>query len=257
MIQNLDVFESDAIIIDLEDSVQMNDKDAARRLVYEFLYKYKFNNLDIYIRLNDIHTPYFFEDIKVLDELDIKGYVIPKAVPEDIKTVTKYTKKSLIAIVESPMAVLRMEDICKINQVEGLLLGGEDLTKEIGVERTIKAEEIKYARQHMVIVCSAYQKLSIDTPWTDKDNMIGLKEDTLFVKGLGFTSKSSIHPNHVDVINQVFTPSEKEVLNALRIVKKAETETKGAFSLDGKMVDVPVIERAKKVILKAKKYNIL
>ncbi len=257
MIQNLDVFESDAIIIDLEDSVTSYDKDAARVLVSNFLKQYQFNNLDIYVRLNDPDSDYFLEDIKELNNKSIKGYVIPKANPSMIKRVTTLTKKDLIPIIESPMAVLRMEEIASIKGVTGLLLGGEDLTKELGVKRTFKADEIFYSRSKMVLIANAYNILSIDTPWTDKDNLEDLKTDATFAKNIGFTSKSSIHPNHVDVINEVFTPSKEEIEEASRIVLKASQTNKGAFSLDGKMIDLPVIERANKIIEKAKKYNLL
>lgn len=257
MIQNLDVFESDAIIIDLEDSVTIFDKDAARVLVYNFLQEYNFENCDIYIRLNDKESPYFQEDIKLLNKLNIKGYVIPKALPDTLKEITNLTKKSLIPIIESPMAVLRMEEIAQIKGVTGLLLGGEDLTKELGIKRTFKADEIFYSRSKMVLIANAYNLLSIDTPWTDKDNLEDLKTDTIYARDLGFTSKSSIHPNHVDIINDVFTPSKEDIDEANRIVIKAANTNKGAFSLDGKMIDLPVIERAKKIIEKAKKYNLL
>ena len=257
MIQNLDVFESDAVIIDLEDSVTTYDKDAARVLVANFLQEYHFEHIDIFVRLNDLYSPYFKEDIALLDDLDIKGYVIPKALPDMIKEISSMTTKVLIPIIESPMAVLRMEEIATIKGVYGLLLGGEDLTKDLGVERTIKADEIFYARSKMALISSAYHLLSIDTPWTDKDNLDGLKTDTIYAKGLGFTSKSSIHPNHVDIINEVFTPSQTEINEAQRIVIKASQSKKGAFSLDGKMIDLPVIERAKKTLEKAKKYNLL
>jgi citrate lyase subunit beta/citryl-CoA lyase len=257
MIQNLDVFESDSIIIDLEDSVTTYDKDAARVLVSNFLQEYHFDTVDIFVRLNDLYSPYFKDDIALLDDLDIKGYVIPKAVPEMIKEIASMTTKELIPIIESPMAVLRMEEIATIKGVTGLLLGGEDLTKDLGVKRTFKADEIFYARSKMAMISSAYNILSIDTPWTDKDNLEGLKADTEYAKGLGFTSKSSIHPNHVDVINDIFTPSKFEINEAQRIVIKAAQSKKGAFSLDGKMIDLPVIERAKKIIEKAKKYNLL
>lgn len=256
-IQNLDVFESDTIIIDLEDSVTTYDKDAARELVYNFLKQYQFTDIDIYIRINDLYSPYFKEDIARLDALDFKGYVIPKALPSMIQEISAITSKELIPIIESPMAVLRMEEIATIKGVTGLLLGGEDLTKDLGVERTVKADEIFYARSKMALISSAYNILSIDTPWTDKDDLEGLKADTAYAKGLGFTSKSSIHPNHVDVINSVFTPSTKEINEAQRIVIKASQSKKGSFSLDGKMIDLPVIERAKKTLEKAKKYNLL
>ena len=86
--------------------------------------------------------------------------------------------------------------------------------------------------------------------------MEGLLVDSENALNLGFTSKSSIHPNQVDIINTVFAPSLDEITEARRIIKKSEETNKGAFSLDGKMIDMPIIEKAKKVLEKAKKYNL-
>ena len=257
MLQNLDVFESDAVIIDFEDSVVDFDKDAARILVNNFLHKYPFTDTEIFIRINDALSPNFLKDVEATKDLPIKGYVLPKALPTHIKQLQDLTNKKIIPIIESPMGVLRMEEIASQDNIEGLLLGAEDLTKELNIRRTLEATEILYTRSKLVLICSAYNINSIDTPWVDKDNLDGLLEDTLNAKNLGFTSKSSIHPNHVDVINTAFTPNELEILEAKRIVKKASETNRGAFSLDGKMVDLPIIEKAKKTLEKAKKYNLL
>lgn len=257
MLQNLDVFESDAVIIDLEDSVMLEDKDAARILVNTFLTKYNDLGVDIYIRINSDDTPHFAQDIKLVDKLPIKGYVLPKAHPQALKQIESLTKKDIIPIIESPKAVLQMEEIASFKQVTGLLLGAEDLTKELGVNRTLQGTEILYTRSKLALVCNAYSIESIDTPFTGKDDLEDLMFDSNNAKNLGITSKSAIHPNHVDTINTVFAPSEDEIDLALRIIKKSEIEKKGAFSLDGKMVDLPIIEKAKKTIQKAKKYNLL
>ena len=257
MLQNLDVFEADTVIIDFEDSVVSFDKDAARILVANFLHKYDFTTTEIYIRINDANSEFFLEDVKSTNNLPITGYVLPKAMPSHILELHKLTAKKIIPIIETPMAVLRMEDIAILDNVSGLLLGAEDLTKELGVRRTLDATEILFTRSKLVLVCNAYNIDSIDTPWVDKDNIEGLTEDTLNAKNLGFTSKSAIHPNHVDTINTAFTPNEKEILQAKRIIKKASKSKKGAFSLDGKMVDLPIIQKAKKTLEKAKKYNLL
>jgi len=257
MIQNLDVFESDAIIIDLEDSVLLNDKDAARILVAQFLKKYKFTNTDIYIRTNDISSLHFEKDIAILDTLSIKGYVLPKAMPKAVLLLESLTSKDIIPIIESPLAFLKVEQIAQFNQVTGLLLGAEDFTKEMGINRSVGGLEIAYMRNHIAIVCHAYQLMAIDTPYTGKDVDDDLYLDANNAKVLGFTGKTIIHPNHVDVINEVFAPNQEEIIQSLRILKKAEQEGKGAFSLDGKMVDLPIIEKAKKVLEKAKRYKLL
>ncbi len=257
MLQNLDVFESDAIIIDFEDSVLTYDKDAARILVKEFLTKFNFKEIEIFIRINDSESPFFKEDVLLTNDLNITGYVLPKALPSSIDQLLKITDKQIIPIIESPMAVLRLEEIARKDQIKGLLLGAEDLTKELNINRTLEGTEILFTRSKIVLTCNAYKIESIDTPYTSKDDEQGIYKDSLNASNLGFTSKSCIHPNHVDVINEVFSPSQEDIKQSLRIIKKAETNTKGAFSLDGKMVDAPIIEKAKRVIVQAKKYNLL
>lgn len=256
MIQNLDVFESDVIIIDFEDSVTTYEKDSARTLIKNFLSKYSFDELEVYVRINSADSPYFIDDVNSLYNLDISGFVLPKASVEGIKELNKLTNKPIIPIIESPMALLRVEDIAKEKNVVALILGAEDYTKELGIKRTLEAKEILYARSIIAITAKAYNIGAIDTPYTNKDDEKGLLIDTINAQNLGFTAKASIHPNQVDIINQVFSPSVEEITEAKRIVKKSEETNKGAFSLDGKMIDLPIIEKAKKVLEKAKKYNL-
>ncbi len=257
MLQNLDVFESDAIIIDFEDSVVDYEKDAARILVQNFLSQYEFKNIEIFIRINDALSKNFLKDVQAVDHIDITGYVLPKASPKSIKALYAITRKPIIPIIEDPMAVLHMEEIAQLPNIRGLLLGAEDLTKELHISRTLQGTEILYSRSRMVLVCHAYRIEAIDTPFTAKDQEAQLHEDALLAKNLGFTAKALIHPNHVDTINTVFSPSQAEINQALRIIKKSEEVQKGAFSLDGKMVDLPIIEKAKKTIAIAKKYHLL
>ena len=257
MIQNLDVFESDSVIIDFEDSVISYDKDAARILINNFLSKFKFSTFDIYIRINDSLNPNFLKDVEATIDLDINGYVLPKASIDAIDKLNNLIgEKSIIPIIESPLALLKAEQIAQCKNVSGLLLGAEDYTKELGVSRTLIGTEILYARSHISVVCNAYGIESIDTPYTSKDDEEGLKKDSINAKNLGFTAKSLIHPNQVDIVNDIFSPSSSEILEAKRIIKKSEETNKGAFSLDGKMIDLPIIEKAKKVLDRAKKYNL-
>jgi len=257
MIQNLDVFESDSVIIDFEDSVISYDKDAARILINNFLKKFSFKEFDIYIRINDYLNPNFLKDVEATIDLNINGYVLPKASVEAINELNKLIgNMKIIPIIESPLALLNAEKIAQCKNVCGLLLGAEDYTKELGVNRTLKGTEILYARSYIAVVCNAYGIESIDTPYTNKDDEASLREDTINAKNLGFTAKSLIHPNQVDIVNEVFSPSVSEIFEARRIIKKSKETNKGAFSLDGKMIDLPIIEKAKKVLEKAKKYNL-
>ena len=255
MLQHADVFESDAVIIDLEDSVVIQKKAEARRLVFEYLDKFLPLKMEVYIRINDPSTPYFLEDLALLDPLDVDGYVLPKATKETLDIVTKHTKKPIVAIIESAYSVVTLEEIAKEKQVSALLLGAEDYTTDMNIERTVDGEELLYVRSKLAVTAKAFGKEAIDTPFTAKDEEENLKKDILRAKNLGLHSKSIIHPNHVDLVNQLMMPSPALIDWAKRVLKKKEMTQKGAFSLDGKMVDEPVIKKAEQLIEEIKKYS--
>ncbi len=256
MLQNLDVFDSDVVIIDFEDSVTTFDKDAARLLIQNFLNIYAFSDVKIFIRINSVDSNYFYADVNATADLAIEGYVLPKASVKAVEQLSQVSNKAIIPIIETPLALLRVEKIAQGKNVVALLFGAEDYTKELNIKRTLTGTEILYARSIIALTANAYNLAAIDTPYTAKDDEEGLLIDAKNAKNLGFTAKALIHPNQVEIINQVFAPSLAEIAEAKRIVKKSEETTKGAFSLDGKMIDLPVIEKAKKVLEKAKKYHL-
>jgi len=253
MLQQMDVFEADAIIIDLEDSVLDYDKDAALDLVHNFLAQLRPQHLEVFIRINAVDHPQFTQDIKRVNEWKIDGIVLPKATLYSLQLAASKTTKPIIPILETPMGILDAREMATLPRVLGFLLGGEDLTKELHIARSKEGKEILYARQHIIMVASAYQKRSIDTPFVSTKDFEGLQEEASFAKAIGFSGKAVIHPNHVPIINRIFLPSEEELQEARRILKKAKEVGSGAFSLDGKMVDKPIIEKARSII---KQYEI-
>ncbi len=265
MLQNADVFGADGVILDLEDAVIISEKDNARNLVKSYLEYFDFNNLEIVIRINGLDTIYGESDLEKLPLAKINTIMLPKATVGYLQKLdeilTKLEKKqkvekniNVIPIIESAGAVLDLENIAKCNRVNGLLLGGEDLASDLEVERTKEGLEILYARSKMAVVGKALKIDCIDTPFTDTLNDEGLKADGYFSKGLGFNAKACIHPNQVNIVNEVYLPTEADVKWAKRVLialEKAEKAGKGAFSLDGKMIDEPIIKRARKILEKA------
>lgn len=256
MIQTLDVFESDAVILDLEDSVDSSQKDAALELVHQFLDAFKLKDIELYVRTNDINTT-LTEEIKTLNNTRIAGYVIPKATSPLIDDVMTMTSKKIIALIETPRSILNALEIADKEQVTGLILGAEDLSTALSIQRTTLGDEISFARSMIVYAALSAQIEAIDTPFTDPLDEHGLTTDCFKANSFGFTSKTAIHPNQIDVINRIFVPSSEEIKQAKRIVIKANQTSKGAFSLDGKMIDKPIILRAKKTLDLAKKYGLL
>lgn len=252
MLMNSEILGADGIIIDLEDAVALPEKDAARILVTEYLQKFE-TNTDIFVRINPLDSPYFYEDLEAIKALDITGIVLPKAGIDSMVALDKYLKENklnfkVIALVETAMGLEQALDIVlKSDQVIGIFLGAEDLTLDLGAKRTKESQEIAYARSKVIAASKAAGIQAIDTPFTDTDDLEGLNIDTLNAKDLGMTGKAVISPRHVDIINKLFSPSEEEVNFALRViegVKAANEKGLGAFSIDGKMIDAPIIKRA-------------
>ena len=272
MLQNSDVFDADAVIYDLEDAVSITEKDAARNLVSAFLSARKDAfPMEIVIRINGLDTSFYLDDLKAVVTDKIDTIMLPKASVKYLKELDEIlskiekeknlTKKiGIIPIIELASSVLEIEEIVKMPRVNGVLLGAEDLTSDLEVSRTKKGDEILYPRSKLAVACAAYKIDSIDTPFTDVNDEEGLEADCRFVMGIGFTSKSAIHPNQVGTINSIFVPTMDKIKWALRVEeanKQALEKGLGVFSLDGKMVDKPVIDRAKKILIKAKRYNLI
>jgi citrate lyase subunit beta/citryl-CoA lyase len=255
MLQQMTVFDSDAVILDLEDSVLAYDKDAARDLVHNAILSWPNSSVGIHVRINDIAQPEWERDVAMLRNLPIASIVLPKASVDSVRRLAEQTDCPITALIETPVGLLDARTIAAHEQVQALLLGAEDWTKEMGVRRTKEGREIDYARQHLAVVCHAYHKEAIDTPWTDKDDLEGLARDAAYAKSLGFTAKAVIHPNHVDVVNNTFIPSTDEIQEARRIVQLADATDKGAFTLDGKMVDAPIIDKARALLARAARYG--
>lgn len=257
MLTSLEVLGADGYIIDLEDAVSLDNKDAARDLVKSFLESREIKE-NIFIRVNAPDTEFFEDDVKAMLDLDIKGFVLPKAIvsfTEQLDALLEGTDKEYFAIIETAISLETCFDIAKeAKHLCGLFLGGEDMTLDLGVKRTKESKEIEYARQKIIAASKANGIQAIDTPWTDTDDMEGLEKDSLYAKALGMTGKALISPRHVDVVNDVFSPSKEDIEYAFRVfeaLKTAKKEGKGAFSLDGKMVDKPVILRAKENLVQS------
>ncbi len=271
MLQNADVFAADAVIFDLEDAVALSEKDAALDLLDQFLNKFKLNSIEKIVRINQLDSPFSLLDLKLIADERIDTIMLPKATSgntlslakkldriEKQKHMTKTIK--ILPIIESAKSVIEVSMIASSQRVNGLLLGGEDLATDLEVERTEAGHEIFLSRAMLILASKANKIDAIDTPYTDIKNEDGLKKDTKFSKGLGMNARVCIHPNQIDAINEIFSPNKNEIEHAKKIINAYQDSLKtgkGAFSVDGKMIDKPIIERAQKVIEKAEQWNLL
>ena len=269
MLQNADIFGADSVIFDLEDAVNITEKDNARNLLFYYLSAHENLPMEVVVRINGLDTNYYQEDLEKIVSDNIDTIMLPKATIEyvneldklltEIENRKKMSKKiKVLPIIELAISVLQVDTIASLNRVDGILLGAEDLTSDMEVVRTKKGVEIEYPRAKVAMACKAYKIDAIDTPFTDVNDNLGLKDDALHAMQLGMNCKAAIHPNQLDTINEVFMPSQTQIIWASRVMKAnedANAKGLGVFSLDGKMVDKPVLDRARKILAKAKKFG--
>ncbi len=269
MLQNSTIYGADSIIFDLEDSVAVSEKDAARVLVRNVLQELDFSGTEMVVRINPIiDSPFGKEDVAEIAGVRPDAFMLPKADEEGIRILAGMLDEieqkegfeqesiKIFALVESTSAVLNLSSIVKAStRLAGIMLGAEDLTAELGIKRTLQGNELLYARSHLAMVCKSAGIDAIDTPFGDVGDQEGLEYDATQARSLGLTGKAAIHPRQVGTINRTFSPSPEEVIYAGKVVaavKEAEKAGNGVFALDGKMVDAPVAARAEKVLRQAK-----
>lgn len=261
MLQNGGVFGADAVILDLEDAVSPSEKDAARLLVTQALRHVDFGIAEKIVRINPLDT-YGKTDITAIVSGDPDVLLVPKVqCPGDIAEAVTYIEAaekegqspvSIIALIETPQGLAEAYQIAKAHKrVVALALGAEDYTAAIGAQRTKTGSEIVTARAILNNAAAAAGIQAIDTPFTDVNDEDGLYKDTAFAKNLGFKGKLAINPRQIDVIHSVFNPSGKEIDWAQRVIdaiNRAKADGSGVASLDGKMVDAPVVNRAERIL---------
>ena len=265
MLINGNCLGSDAVIFDLEDAVAPAEKDAARILVRNTMRYMDFRGCEIIVRINSIDTPYWQADIDAILPQKPALLLLPKTGSrEDVLQADAYITKveealglepdtvGLMPLIETALGVENAFAIATASKrVKALFLGAEDLTADLQCKRTKEGREIEYARTRLVVAARAAGVDVYDTPFTDVNDDEGIWKDAAYAKALGFTGKSSISPRHVEVINQVFSPTQKEVDYAYEVmdaIALAKQQGKGAIALHGKMIDAPIVARAQRTI---------
>lgn len=263
---------ADAVIFDLEDAVSPAEKDAARILVRNTM-KYMDLTCEKIVRINSVDTTYWQKDIDMILPQSPDLLLLPKSSSaEDVLTVAKYMdtveeklglekgKVGIMPLIETALGVENAFSIAKASErVKALFLGAEDLTADIQCKRTKEGREIEYARTRLVVAARAAGVDVYDTPFTDVNDDEGIVVDAQVAKSLGFTGKASISPRHVETINNVFSPTLAEINYAYDVIEAIETakrQGKGAISLNGKMIDAPIVARAERTIAMAKALGI-
>ncbi len=265
MMINGNYLGSDAVIFDLEDAVAPDQKDAARVLVRNILRDLDFSQVETIVRINSIDTAYWQKDLDNVLPQKPDIIMLPKSgCARDIEVVDDYITAleeklgwekntvRLMPLIETAMGVENAFAIAAARpRVIALFLGAEDLTADLRCKRTAGGLEIDYARHRMVMAARAAGVDVYDTPFTDVNDDEGIRVDAALAKSLGFTGKASISPRHIDAINEVFSPSKADIRYAYEVmdaIALAAQQGKGAIALRGKMIDAPIVTRAKQTI---------
>jgi citrate lyase subunit beta/citryl-CoA lyase len=265
MLQNIPVFEADVVMIDLEDAVPLVEKDAARVLTRNFLRFYKDRNKEMFVRINPLDTPYGTDDLREILPALPDGIRLPKAdnpeLVERLDTLLTEQEEKLgldighfkiIPSIESAQGVLNCVETARASsRLVALAFGAEDYTASMEIDRTKSGEELFSARNQVVWAAKAAGVQAIDSIFSDVSDMDALRAETMLVKRLGFTGKSLVNPRQIEIIHDVFRPTDEEIRHALEVmeaIKRAREMGTGVISMKGKMVDAPVVARAARTI---------
>lgn len=263
------IYRPDSLILDLEDAVAENQKDVARFSLFHALRTIDYRGCERIVRINGLDTPYWKEDIRCAVAGGCDGIRIPKTeCAQDIHIVEREVKKAeeefgrpegsvlLMAAIESAKGVMRALEICEASErLFGVALSGGDYTKDLQTHITGTGIELMGARQNLVIAARAAKVQCFDTVYTDLENMEGFRQDVMNIHLMGFDGKSIINPRQISIVHGIFTPSQKDILFAEKVVREIEDKKSrgiGVFVVDGKMIDIAFYDGAKRTIALAK-----
>lgn len=258
----------DSICMDMEDGAAINKKSEARATIVKALQELDFGGIEKLARINGVGSGWEKDDIEAVLPHRPDGIVIPKVESfEDVEWAHRIMEAAelkhgwplnsirILIGVETAKGVLNLKEIAAHPRLDAIIFGGEDFAASIGATRTRDAVELLYAREAVVIACAANDLQAIDIVTIDYKDLDALRNESEFGAGLGFSGKQIIHPNQVPVVQKAFTPSDEAIAHAKRIVETFEASQQagmGAYSLDGKMIDMPLLKNAQKVLARAR-----
>ena len=263
------IYKPDSIMLDLEDAVAENQKDAARFSLYHALKEINYRGCERVVRINGLDTPYWEEDIHCAVAGGCDAIRIPKTESaldvQRVETVVEECEKKygipeghtlIMAAIESARGVMKALDICEASErLFGIALSGGDYTKDLQTHITGTGLELMGARQNMIIAARAAGVQCFDTVYTNLDDMEGFRHDVETIHLMGFDGKSIINPRQINIVYEIFTPTQKDIIFAEKVVKEIDEKKAlgiGVFTVDGKMIDIAFYDGAKRTIELAK-----
>ena len=259
------VLRPDAFVPDLEDSVPSDEKSNARSVTASYLERLAATGRPVIPRVNSMDTGLLEEDLAAMVGPHIFGVSVGKIdSPADVDEVARLLQRlelkaglaigavKMVPWIESARAIVNVYDICASNdRIVAVSLGGEDYTNDMEIERRDDDRELAYPRSAIAIAARAAGVLALETPFFAFRDPEGLRENSHASRVHGLRGRFAIHPAQIDIINQVYSPSEAQVEHARRVIsafEEAEQQGRGSTSLDGKVVDVPVVKRAQALL---------
>lgn len=266
----------DSVAYDLEDSVTPTKKPEGRKNILEILNRDRASGIrEQAVRINSVDSGFALDDLtEILQGKHLDCLVVPKVdAPKDLHFITDVLRQKLparhgegsknpikiVALVESAKSIMNLDAICKASPyLSGLTFAAEDFALDLSITRTPDLHEFMFARSAIVTAARAHNLPStldlVSTTFRGEDGMRFLTKESENGKRFGFNGKQCIHPDQVETVQRVFSPSDTEAEWAVRIViadRKADEQGRGAWTLDGKMIDVPVVGKAKSIVAKA------
>ncbi len=259
----------DCVCMDMEDGVAITQKSEARAVIAEAMKELDFGGSERCIRINSVGSGLEKYDLAAAVATNPEAVVVPKvetaqqvrAISEYIEVYERSSRMPLGRIrmlvgVETAKGILNLKEIAESDRrLEAIIFGAEDYAASIGATRTKEATEVLYARSAVITACAANDLQAIDMVYIDFRDIEGLRLEAQQGAALGFSGKQIIHPNQVAPVQEAFTPSAEAIEYAQRVVEAFTTsqkEGRGAFALDGKMIDMPLLKNAQKVLDRAK-----
>ncbi|MFD2391742.1 citrate (pro-3S)-lyase subunit beta [Enterococcus gallinarum] len=268
MLRDAPLYGADSIMFDLEDAVSLKEKDSARTLVHFALKTFDYSNVETVVRINSLEAG-GAQDVEAMVLAGVEVIRLPKTETAqdilDVDAVIASVEKDnqipvgttkMMAAIESAEGVLNAREIAKASErLIGIALGAEDYVTNMKTKRYPDGQELSFARNMILHAARAAGIAAIDTVYSDVDNVTGFQNEVQQIKQLGFDGKSVINPRQIPLVNAIYTPTDKEIQNAKEVIwgiREAEAKGSGVISVNGKMVDKPIVERAQRVIALAK-----
>ena len=264
----------DCVAIDLEDGVGPSQKAVAREVTAAALRGTDFGARERLVRLNPVLSDLYSDDLRETLLSNPDGYILPKVeTPDDVREISHRMDKIAIglgvlasqvrlwAVIETALGLMNLREIAQASpRLTALMFGAEDYAASVGATRSERGEEVLYARSAVVAAAAAYGLDAIDLVRFDLADSVGLEAECRYGRQLGYTGKMAIHPGQLEIINRAFSPSPDEIARAAQIVSAAEQHRAagiGAFALDGRMIDAPVVKSAENVLARARAAGLL